>query len=415
MKYRRRKELHVVREPEEPTDKIVREILDELNSENGAQEPGREPRRKKPAKRRAALGVILLAAAAVGVYLLVSLQTYSRVRVTEVYENKGAANNSYEEFAEGLLKYSRDGISYLSQKGEEKWNYPYQIKSPIIEAGKESAVLADKGGNSIMIIQKDGVKGEIQTSMPIEKIAVSEQGIVGTILKSGLTMEIVCYDMAGNILVRHKTSPAGMGHPLDVALSEDGQVMQVLYVYTQDGELVSRVSYYNFGERGEKETDNQVNLKEYKETLMASGFFLNPSTSVAVGDDRIVMYRGEEVPEEMCQIKLDKEIRSVFHNERYVGLILRNEGKGGYELRLYNTGGKMVMSQDFKGEYSNVKLCGGQVILYDGKKCCIFMRNGIQKFAGETDNNIMEIFPIAGVNKYIVMSANGMEKIRLVK
>ena len=43
------------------------------------------------------------------------------------------------------------------------------------------------------------------------------------------------------------------------------------------------------------------------------------------------------------------------------------------------------------------------------------MRNGIQKFAGETDNNIMEIFPIAGVNKYIVMSANGMEKIRLVK
>ena len=211
MKYRRRKELHVVREQEDPTDKIVREILDELNSENGAQEPGREPRRKKPAKRRAALGVILLAAAAVGVYLLVSLQTYSRVRVTEVYENKGAANNSYEEFAEGLLKYSRDGISYLSQKGEEKWNYPYQIKSPMIEAGKESAVLADKGGNSIMIIQKDGVKGEIQTSMPIEKIAVSEQGIVGTILKSGLTMEIVCYDMAGNILVRHKTSPAEIG------------------------------------------------------------------------------------------------------------------------------------------------------------------------------------------------------------
>lgn len=73
------------------------------------------------------------------------------------------------------------------------------------------------------------------------------------------------------------------------------------------------------------------------------------------------------------------------------------------------------MSQDFTGDYSNAKLCGGQVILYDGKKCSIFMRNGIQKFAGETTNNIMEIFPIAGVNKYIVMSANGMEKIRLVK
>ena len=30
---RRRKNLHVVREQEDPTDRIVREILDELNSE----------------------------------------------------------------------------------------------------------------------------------------------------------------------------------------------------------------------------------------------------------------------------------------------------------------------------------------------------------------------------------------------
>jgi len=31
------------------------------------------------------------------------------------------------------------------------------------------------------------------------------------------------------------------------------------------------------------------------------------------------------------------------------------------------------------------------------------------------DHNIMEIFPIMCVNKYIVMSTDGMEKIRLVK
>ena len=55
------------------------------------------------------------------------------------------------------------------------------------------------------------------------------------------------------------------------------------------------------------------------------------------------------------------------------------------------------------------------MIMYDGKKCSIFMKNGIQKFEGEMNNNILEIFPIAGVNKYIVMNANGMEKVRLVK
>ena len=53
--------------------------------------------------------------------------------------------------------------------------------------------------------------------------------------------------------------------------------------------------------------------------------------------------------------------------------------------------------------------------MYEGKKCSIFMRNGILKFDGEMENNIMEIFPVSGVNKYIVMSADGMKKVRLVK
>ena len=73
------------------------------------------------------------------------------------------------------------------------------------------------------------------------------------------------------------------------------------------------------------------------------------------------------------------------------------------------------MSKDFTGDYNHVKICGNQVIMYDGKKCSIFTKNGIQKFEGEMNNNILEIFPIAGVNKYIVMNANGMEKVRLVK
>lgn len=413
----RDRNLHVVREQEDPTDRIVREILDELNSEDGMQETreAQRERKKKSARRRVTAGLVLLALLITGVGLLVNLQTYGHVRVTELYKNETAVNNGYKEFAGGILKYSRDGISYLDQSGEERWNHSYQIKTPFIETGRESAVIADKGGNDILIIRKDGVKGEVQTSMPIEKVCVSEQGIVGAILKSDLTAEVLCYDMAGNILVEHKTSLSGMGYPLDIALSEDGRILQVLYVYTQEGELVSRVCYYNFGERGEKETDNQVSRQEYKDMLMTAGFFLNRSTSAAVGDNCLVFYRGEEAPKEAQRINLEKEIKSVFHNERYVGLVLRNEGKEGYELRLYNTGGKMVMSKDFQGEYSNVKLCGGQVIMYDGKKCSIFMRSGIQKFAGEMSNNIMEIYPIAGVNKYIVMSANGMEKIRLVK
>ena len=38
---------------------------------------------------------------------------------------------------------------------------------------------------------------------------------------------------------------------------------------------------------------------------------------------------------------------------------------------------------------------------------------GVMK--GEIETNIREIFPTMGVNKYIVINANGMENVRLVK
>ena len=142
---------------------------------------------------------------------------------------------------------------------------------------------------------------------------------------------------------------------------------------------------------------------------------MSQNISAVVGDNCLVLYEGKEQPEETVSVKIDKEIKSVFHSSRYIGLVLNNRGKSGCELRLYNKSGKQVLSKDFTGEYSNVKICGEQVILYDGRRCKIFMRNGIEKFQGETNNQILEIFPISGVNKYIMINANGVEHIRLVK
>ena len=49
--------------------------------------------------------------------------------------------------------------------------------------------------------------------------------------------------------------------------------MQVVYLYTQEGKITSKVAYYNFGEKGEDKTDHQVALTEYEDTVMASGSF----------------------------------------------------------------------------------------------------------------------------------------------
>ncbi len=415
MSDRQRRNLHVVGEQEDDTDKLINEIMDELDKEDHPEEEQeiKARQQKRKIRFRVLVGAAVVLVVLVAAFLFVTFMTCTSVRVSDTYAISNAADSSYKEFSGGVLKYSSDGISYLNRRGEEQWNQSCQIKSPFVDVNDTSAAVADKGGNTILVFQRDGLKGEIQTTLPIEKISVSEQGVVGAILKDDMSADVVCYDTAGNILVEHRASASGTGYPMSLALSPDAETLQVSYLYVQEGEIVSRLAYYNFGEAGEDVTDHQVAYEEYNDTILATGFYMSDNVSVAVGDNCLSIFKGTEVPEKTSTITLDKEIQSVCHNSRYIGLVLKNEGAGGCELRLYDTSGRQVLSKDFMGEYKNVKLSGSQVILYDGRNCDIITRTGIQRFEGEFDNNIMEIFPVFGINRYIIMDANGMEVIRL--
>lgn len=353
--------------------------------------------------------------AALVLLLIVNFQTYTTVKVSDTYSVAGAADSNYQRFAEGVLKYSRDGISYLNLEGEEQWNLPYQIKTPFVEVNDVSAAVADKGGNHIMIFQEDGLKGEIKTTLPVEKLAISEQGIVSVILKNESAPRIVCYDIAGNILVEHKITLSGMGYPMDVAVSADGQVLQVSYMHVHGGKLLSKVAYYNFSGQGKSTEDYQIAYKEYSNTILAEGFYMDDKTSVVAGDNCITIFEGDKQIEEVATLAFDKEIQSLGYNDEYIAVVLQNSGETGYELQLYNKDGKMVTNESFKGNYRNIKVSGNQVIMYDGKECTIFLKNGVKKFEGEMNSSILEIIPASGANNYIVMNANGMENVRLKK
>ena len=63
-------------------------------------------------------------------------------------------------------------------------------------------------------------------------------------------------------------------------------------------------------------------------------------------------------------ITLDQEIQSVFHSDEYIGFVLLNREKSGYELRLYNRIGEQMISRAIPGKYNNVKIDGDEVIMY---------------------------------------------------
>lgn len=360
-----------------------------------------------------AIAVVVLLVLGAGLYL--KYQTYQEVAVEATYKNKESDNSNYVEYAGGVLKYSRDGIVFLNKKGKEVWNQPCQMQNPIVEVCKGTAAVGDQGGTNMLIFQKDGLKGEIKATSPIQKMVVSEQGIVGAILKGEPMQQIVCYDKKGNILVEQKTSLTNTGYPLDIALSNNGKELLVSYLYTEGSKTATKVVCYHFGKEGEGKKDHQIFEQTYEEKVIPTVAFLDEKNAVLIGNDMIVFCRGVNDFQEAKRIKIKKEIESVAYSESGVAMILKNSGKTGHELRLYDKNGKQILSTDFEGEYGNIKMAGRQIILYDGNQCMVWSRSGICKFEGKMETGIMEIFPLAGLNRYMVISADGLHQVHLIK
>lgn len=363
--------------------------------------------------KKTVLCVSIAAAFALVGYFTLQRQTYENANVTAVYENKDAETSNYIQYAGGILKYGRDGIVYLNHKGEEMWNQPCQMKKPVVEVCKGTVAVADRGGTSIFVFQRDGLKGEISTASPIQKLTVSEQGIVGAVLKNELTPRVICYDSKGNVLVEQSASLSGSGYPIDIAISHDGNTLLVSYVYVNGNKPATKVAYYNFGKGGEDKKDHRVAEKEYENSIIPTVAFLDDDTSVLVGNSFVVFNKGLSAPAEVRKIPIEKEIKSVAHDKNGIALVLKNSGKTDYELRTYNTHGNQMMSEEFDGEYRNVTMVKNQVILFDGNKCRIYNRSGVQKFDGKLETKIMNMFPLSGLNKYMVINTDGFREIQL--
>lgn len=178
-------------------------------------------RHKKRHRKRLFKGLLLVVVIVLLGYIYFERQTYENIQEVKDYSRESSDNYSYREFADGIIRYSRDGVVYLNEKNEEIWNQPGQIQNPIISVNKDAFAIADNGGDSIMVFTEAGLKGEVTTTLPIEKIAVSNQGIVAAILKNEDSPKIATYDTAGNLLVEHQATMLGTGYPMAIALSGD--------------------------------------------------------------------------------------------------------------------------------------------------------------------------------------------------
>lgn len=347
-------------------------------------------------------------------YLICVYRTYSGYKVNKTIKVESGTNSHYKAFGDFVVKYSNDGISYINGK-ETIWNEAYEMKSPLVDICGEYLAIADKNSNKIYVFNKQGKVGTVNTSYPIVKLEVAQQGVVAALLEESNANYIEVYDREGNIIISHKALLDENGFPLAFSISNDGEKMAVSYLSIKEGMTKNQIMFYNFSNVGKDEVDRMVgSFDQYGETIVPAVYFVSNDEAIAIGDNVLSIYRMREKPTLRKEIAFNKEIQKIFYNENYVGMVFANtESEKHYKIEVYSLNGDKIMSKEIDMNFDQVMFAGKNVFMYDDMTCQLISLKGVTKFRHTFTTGIDAIIPMETTNTFLLMTKNKIEEIKL--
>ena len=347
-------------------------------------------------------------------FLYHKLRIYNEYTIKNVMERTESSASVTLQIGENMVSYSKDGAYCVDIKGNKVWNQTYEMQKPIVGFTSDSIAIADYNGRSIYVMDSQNILGTISTNMPVKNVAVSESGIVAAVLEDGNTTWIYVYDAKGNVLVYSKTKMSNSGYPIAVALSPDATLMAVSYLYVDSGVMRSGIGFYNFGAVGQNELHNYVSGFNYTDSVVPYVKFLNNEIAVAVADDRIMFYKGDQKPAVLSETLLSEQILSVYTGKEYVGLVYENkDGVTKYYMDLYNIEGEKEDTLEFDCEYTDIVITEKTILIYNKNEWNVYTIGGRMKFSGTYENNIRKIIPTNHIENYMIVTDDTLETVIL--
>ena len=361
--------------------------------------------------------IIILA----GIYMIFVDRGYNGYEVVEETGVKNASMLDYAPYQNSLLKFSKDGATYVDEKGKAVWNETFAMKMPTADVSGEYAAIADMNGNDVYIFNTQGKVSNTTMPYKICDIAVASQGEFAVILEDEKVNYINIYDKNGEQISEIQTTIDKSGYPMDMDLSSDGTKLFSTYLYLDGVDVKNGLAAYNFGPVGVNENaDRLMGGYQLEDTLVPKVEFLDNNTICAFGDNQIILYSMREKPSEKARIALKSEVQSVVYNDKYVGIVIpneeeakKNEEKAPYVLELYNTSGRKVMTQKIDFSYENVRMTKDEIVFTGGTECRIYTVKGKLKFSYTFSKNVVDMVPTGYSSRYIVLYDSGSEVVRL--
>lgn len=381
---------------------------------------------KKNKKRKL---ILILGAIAIliilGIAIVLHRETtvFTSYKVVQSTELSNVKESKFMKYKNGVLKYNRDGAEAIGADGTVLWNVSYSMKKPIADVEGSYVVIADMGSYDLYIINGSGTTNILTMTEPIVEVKIASQGVTAVLTGNGTADYIYFYSMDSvngkEAIVGVKTLVATDGFPIDIALSEEGNKLVTSYLAVDDDNdgVVSKVTFYNFGDFGKNQVDNLVGFySDFKGEVIPKVEFITSELVAAFRDTGITLYSIKEVPREIIRETYTEKIHSICYNDEYIGIIL--DGTNNTQARkviLYDLSGKKILEKEVNFSFQNVTLIENQIIFYSNTECNIMNIDGSMKFYSQFHTNVTGLYQTSGTNEYLIVTDVGIDKIQLIK
>ena len=357
--------------------------------------------------------IILLILAGLGLFM--ALRHYESFDVISTVERSDTAAAIFDEFKGNILKYSNDGALYIDADNERIWNQTYEMANPTVDMCENYLAIYDKKGTDIYILTQEGLVSHVETTMSIQQVSIAAQGTVAVLMENQSNAYLVLYDKNGTELANGAIYGEDGGYPIAIALSHDAIKLAVSMLDINDGNVKTTVAFYNFGSVGENEIDRIVAANSFSDMVIPRMDFVSNDRMVAYGDSELIVFEGTQKPKVTQEIPLDGEAKSIFNNDKYVGVVYSNSDETlSYHISVYDMHGSKVMDKDFSTEYSKIGfLSNNEVCIMNEYSCDIYTVRGIYKFHYDFDEKIQEIIAGGTGLNYTFVLDGTTEKVRL--
>ena len=365
---------------------------------------------------RRVIGIIaVLAVLAVGIGLWTALRTYDSYEIRSSVDRTDSEAVKFEEFLGNIIKYSNDGIICMDSESEYIWNRGFEMTAPKLSICEGYLAVYDQGGTNIYIMDASGTQNSIETTMPIQRVCVANQGTAAVLMKEGTASYIKLFDRKGSELASGAFYGDQGGFPIDIALSYDGQKLAVDMLDVTDGNVKSTIAFYNFGSVGQNEINNNVGTYSYFDMLIPEIKYVSENRMVAFGDTEIIVFDGSQKPSVYSEIFLNGEVESVFCDDKYIGIVQNNyDEEGTHHIQAFDIRGNSVMEADTAMDYDSIDfLSNHEIVVQNDYQCEIYTIHSIRKFAYTFDREIYKVVPQGVGSDYIFIMDGTTEEVRL--